>query len=220
MGHIIRLHGDEHRDIQSLLPWYVTGRLDALEHAQVEAHLGTCPECQAELRFERGLDAEIAGLPVDIEQGWSALKHRMEGEPRKRGASAIGAWLAAARREAGRKWRVGAPWLGWVLAAQIVLLLLVGALLWPSQPPARYHALGAPPANIAGNVVVIFRPDTSERAMREALKANHARLVDGPTAADAYVLHVPAPERAATLERLRGRGEVVLAEPVDSGASP
>jgi hypothetical protein len=69
-----------------------------------------------------------------------------------------------------------------------------------------------------GNVVVIFRPDVTEAAMRETLRRTHARLVDGPTAADAWVLSVPAAERSAALTTLKARREVVLAEPMDAGA--
>jgi hypothetical protein len=68
-------------------------------------------------------------------------------------------------------------------------------------------------------VVVIFRPDARESAMRQALVAADAHLIDGPTAADAYVLHVPAAERARALAALRARHEVVLAQPLDPGGS-
>ena len=100
------------------------------------------------------------------------------------------------------------------------MALVAGASAPLSSGLAAYHALGAAPAPALGNVVVIFRPDTSERELRQTLVANHARLVDGPTAADAYVLHVPAAERAGALTRLRGRADIVLAEPIDSGAAP
>jgi hypothetical protein len=56
--------------------------------------------------------------------------------------------------------------------------------------------------------------------MREALKATGARLVDGPTPADAYVLRVPAAQRDTALANLRARGEIVLAQPIDSGGAP
>jgi len=66
--------------------------------------------------------------------------------------------------------------------------------------------------------VVIFRPDTTERQMREALRASNARLVDGPTQADAYVLQIPAARRELALATLRARHEIVLAQPIDGAA--
>ena len=218
MGRIIRLHGDEHREIQTLLPWYVTGQLDASEHAQVEGHLGGCAECQAEVRFQRRLEAEITDPPVDVEQAWQAMRRRIESAPPVRASIGIGARLRSMRRGAGRGWRVGGPWLGWAVAT--LLLLVTGASLLHSAPAARYRALGAAPKAAPGNVVVIFRPDTTEKDLRETLNASNARLVDGPTAADAYVLHVPPAERVGALARLRGRSDIVLAEPIDSAAAP
>ena len=43
-----------------------------------------------------------------------------------------------------------------------------------------------------------------------------ARIVDGPTTADAYMLHVPKAGLAGALTTLRARADVVLAEPVDA----
>lgn len=219
-GRIIQLHGDPHRDVQALLPWYVTGRLDAADQAEVEAHLSACPECQAELGFERRLKAEVADLPIDVERGWALLQRRIvldrAHQVRK---PSIRTWLAAAGREARLRWRAGGPWLGWALAAPLLLFVLAVRTQPPAQP-ARYHALGAAPAAAAGNLVVMFRPDISERALRQTLRASHARLVGGPTSTDAYMLQVPAAERAAALATLRARPEIALAQPIDSGGPP
>ncbi|MEO8926343.1 MAG: zf-HC2 domain-containing protein [Caulobacteraceae bacterium] len=219
MGRIVELHGDRHQEAQSLLPWYVTGQLDPSDQAQVEAHLLECPECQAELKTEHRLKSELADLPFEIEHGWTRLRGRLD-ERRADTAPGVLTWLGAARRDVGRRWRAAAPGLGWALAAaQIVVFLLVGVSTLPSSQPARYRTLGAAPAPATGNVVVIFRPDTSEADLRATLKASHARLVDGPTAADAYVLHVPAGERLSALARLREKADIELAEPIDAGDS-
>ena len=216
-GRIIRLHGDPHQETQALLPWYVTGQLDASDQAQVEAHLGHCAECQAELKIERNLQLEIAALSLDAEHSWAQLRRRPEFKPpRRRSAASVGVWLKAAGRDAARQWRSGAPGLRWAVAAQFLLILVLGVLVLPTARTARYHALGAAPIAAAGNAVVVFRPDTPERALREALEASHARVVDGPTSADAYVIHIPPAERAAALARLRRRGDIALAEPVDA----
>ena len=66
MGNVIRLPGDRHREIQLLLPWYVTGRLDEADTARVETHLAGCAKCRAELKVEQRLDQEVAGLPLGV----------------------------------------------------------------------------------------------------------------------------------------------------------
>jgi hypothetical protein len=80
--------------------------------------------------------------------------------------------------------------------------------------------LGAAPPPVAGNLVVIFHPDVLEKSMRETLNASDARIVDGPTAADAYVLHVPPSQRLSALAKLRASSAVVMAQPIDPGGSP
>lgn len=219
MASIIRLHG-RHDEIRSLLPWYITGRLDAAEHATVTAHVSTCRECQADLEFERRLEVEVAIAPIDVEHGWTSMQRRITSAAASRSG---GGFIARLGEWPGRLWRTGPPWLSWALAAQAALLMVAGALTvrtaTPVSQPVRYHALSSAPAATTGNVVVIFRPDARESAMRQALVAADARLIDGPTAADAYVLHVPAAERASALARLRARREVVLAQPLDPGGS-
>lgn len=232
-GHIIPLRGDGHNQVQALLPWYVSGGLDAAERAQVEAHLAECTECQAELKLERRLAAEVAATPIagataagapgDVEHGWALMRRRIETGPRQR-ASAVSwpNWLGAAGRSIAPPWTAGPAWMRWALAGQFALLLLLAVYATPilRHDQARYRALGAAPPVASANLVVIFRPDLTERELRRILSESHARLVDGPTATDAYLLHVPAAERGAALARLRRQPRIELAEPVDSGASP
>lgn len=200
-GQVVRLHGDRHGDIQELLPWYVTDQLDTAEQAQVEAHLETCAQCQADVAFQRRLKPRIAGLSVSADQGWAAMRQLMD-------ADVAGAATTPARG-------LRAPWLGWAAAAAVAVA--AGALLLTPRPlQAPYHVLGAAPAPPAGNLVVIFRPETTEKSMREILNGSHARLVDGPTAADAYILASPSAERSDALRALRARSDVVLAEPIDT----
>jgi len=203
MGSIVRLHDDEHREFQELLPWYVTGQLEPGEHARVDAHVETCPDCQAEVRFQQRLQAEIARLPLEVEEGWAQMKRRLEAEGRTRPAAVV------------RASRFGKRWLGWGIAA--AMTVVVGVSLVPNAPSekATYQALSAKPVAELGNLVVIFRPDTTEKAIREMLNASQARLVDGPTQADAYVLRAPAATRDAVVATLRANRNVVLAQPVD-----
>jgi anti-sigma factor RsiW len=218
MGNIIRLRRDPHQEVQLLLPWYVTGRLDSADQALVEAHLAQCPTCQADLAHERRLETEVASLPVEADQAWASMVRRMEAGVSPRNSR--WSWLEGLRRRSAVVWRVGGPWLGWALAAQVVLVVLIARPPQP-QPQARlYHALSAPPAHAPGNIVVIFRPTAQEAAIRRALKSSGSRLVDGPTAADAYVLRAPDADRSAAVAKLRADRDVVLAEPIDAGEPP
>lgn len=220
MNTMRRPASDDHRDLQDLLPWYVSGQLDASELARFEPHLQACARCQAELKVQRQLETEIKRLPIDVEQGWSQMRRRLEQDAARtrRPARSAWAWLQpAGARANGRGWGSGFA-TGPGLAMAGMAMIASVAVLFTYAPPARYHALSAAAAPSAGNVLVMFRPDTRERDMRDALAAHGARLVDGPTAAGAYVLQVPAAHRAEALARLRARADVELAEPVDPAA--
>jgi anti-sigma-K factor RskA len=219
MGRIIPLHGEHHDSVQRLLPWYVTGKLDASDRAEVEAHLSECAECHAEVMAERRLSALIADLPIDAEQGWAELRKRVELAPRGRRRAAQ-EWWGDRLHEVSGVWRAGPLWLRLAFAAQLCLLLAAGFYLTPTAQMNRYHALGAAPVSTTGNAVVIFRSDVSVKDLSRMLEANDARLVDGPTAAGAYVLRVRQTERAAVLARLRQRPQIELAEPIDAAQAP
>jgi hypothetical protein len=220
---IIPLPRDPHKDLQALLPWYAAGRLSAGERADVEAHLASCAACRVELRDEPGLAAEIANLPLSdappsLEHGWAVMSRRLEREAPRR--ASFSAWTRSLLpSESGRSQDI---WLRWAVAAQFCALLAMGVAIWRPAAPlmrsqARYHTLSSAPEPEAANLVVVFRPNTPERALREILRASDARLVGGPTEADAYLLQVPAAARVKALARLRREARVVLAEPVDAG---
>ncbi len=210
-GRIIPLHGDLHDDTSALLPWYATGRLDADDTARVEAHLATCTQCQADLVLERRLAAAVADLPADdigdADDAFDAIKDKLT--PRE-------PFLKRNAARVKRDWGQSAPWLRWAIAAQLVLLIGGGALLLRPQPQARiYHTLSSAPAPAAANIVVVFRPEVTEADLRQTLRGVDARVVDGPTVADAYLLHVEPGARATTVAKLRGDKTITLAEPID-----
>jgi hypothetical protein len=92
-------------------------------------------------------------------------------------------------------------------------------LVRPGPDTGAYRALGAA-APAAGNLVVVFKPDTTEAEMRRILQARGARLSDGPTVTGAYVLALPAPLAPAALTSLRAEPAVTLAEPLGAHKPP
>lgn len=225
-GQIIQMGGDPHREVLGLLPWHVTGQLDAADSARVEMHLQGCAECRAALQMERRLDREIVRAPASAEQGWAAMRQRLDLDSpaavaAPRHAPATAAPLRTATTNAlPARFRWPAWQIGWRIGPPVVLAALAALLMLPNSTPASFKVLGSAPSPASGNIVVIFRPDTSEAVFRATLNGNNARLVDGPTAANAYVVRVPAASRAALVERLRREPQIVLAEPVDMDRRP
>ncbi|KQQ36022.1 hypothetical protein ASF61_07370 [Duganella sp. Leaf126] len=116
-------------------------------------------------------------------------------------------------------------WLRWAAAAQCALIVGMAAML--ARPDAAdtanapaYHALGNGAAPAGGNLVVMFAPTTTERELRHILQRHGARVVDGPTVTDAYLLRVPDAERQRTLDALRNDPAIRLAEALDESGAP
>ncbi|WP_028969960.1 zf-HC2 domain-containing protein [Sphingomonas sp. URHD0057] len=198
-----------HDQAEALLPWYATGQLEGDERALVERHLATCLPCQRQLRFDHRMTGEFEHLDPQIESGWARLRARLdkESEPRKGWRSRPGAWDIVKR-----------PAVATLVAAQLAFVVVAGGVLLSLDRP-QYQALGSPaPAAAAANVIVVFHADATQRDIVGILRASGASLVGGPTAADAYLLRVPADRRDAALATLQADEDVQLAEPIDGAA--
>src|SRR5207237_3959112 len=86
--------------------------------------------------------------------------------------------------------------------AQLAFLIVAGGVLLSLSQPS-YHVLGSAPAPSPANIIVMFRADATELDLRNALDAAHASIVGGPTAANAYLLHVAPARRRAALAKLQ-----------------
>jgi anti-sigma factor RsiW len=202
-----------HRDLQALLPWYAAGTLEAADREAVRIHLTECPACIAELADERRLIARLsddATLP-GVETGWATLERTLDREPVPTSDLA----RSRSRRHAPSR-QAGRHWPGWAIAAQFAAVFVLGGVLGRVASPGVYHTLSSGSGLRDANVIVVFAPSTSEAAFRQILRSVDARLVDGPTAADAYMLHVLNGRREDALRMLRQQRGVVLAEPLDT----
>jgi len=223
-GRVVQLGTDLHQKVQALLPWYVgaSASLDEEERARVEAHIAECPRCQAELAWEREIQAACANSKLaangNADQGFALLRERIAADappPQRRS-------LLVRLKD---RWLQSPAWTRWALAGQCVLVAaLSGVLLVQLAPQQHYRALGGPAgasgALAGGNLIVRFRPEATEQEMRRVLRDSQARLVYGPTATDAYLLAVPAGLETAAVQRLRKESAVLLVESLDGRAAP
>lgn len=202
-----------HDDAEELLPWYVTGQLEAAERERVEAHLADCRSCREELVLERRRMQALRAFSPHVESGWIRLRERVA-VPAARavrpqstvGQAAAEFWTALTR-----------PAILAFAAAQTVLLAIAISFFWLSQP--TYQALGSGAAPASANLIVMFEAGATERDMRLALRAAHGSVVGGPTATGAYLIHVDPALRATALAGLRSDRKVQLAQPIDGGAA-
>jgi hypothetical protein len=103
------------------------------------------------------------------------------------------------------------------MAAQLAVIVALGAALVPADGPTLYRTLGArnAAAPTTGSLVVVFDPTTTESDLRRILRKAGVRVADGPTETNAYVLKVAAERRVEAAQALRAEPAVVLVEQLD-----
>jgi hypothetical protein len=65
----------------------------------------------------------------------------------------------------------------------------------------------------------MFNPAITEAEMRRVLTDARARIVDGPTTTNAFVLEVPTAQVGEAVQKLRAERMVLFAEPLGARAS-
>lgn len=226
-GRIVNFETSAHQAIQELLPWFVTDRLEGGELEAVREHLAACPQCRADADWQRRLRAaepDVLAMP-DADGAWARMQSRLDeaeaASPGPRSVARNGTVLESLRR----RLPANGSWMPWALAAQLFLIAGLGVLVAhlegeaSAYREASFHVLGTPKA-VSGNVMVMFRPGTTEQDMRAALRAGDVRVVDGPTMTGAWLLHADDARLALAVTALRAQSSVALAEPLTSGAAP
>jgi hypothetical protein len=191
---IVELETSVHQKVQKLLSF--SGRLSSAEQDLVDHHLETCAQCREERDWEakvRAISPE-AGAAPDMEAALARLMPRVTPRPRR-----------------------SANWMVWALAAQLLVIAGLGVTLY--QQDDGYRLLGAA-APAEANLVVMFREGASERQVQTVLKAQNARVVGGPTDANAWLVRAPARNIEQVAADLRADPAVELAEPLAPGALP
>ncbi len=213
---VVNLGSPTHQSVAELLPWFVMATLDTDECTLVESHLADCAACRRELEWHRQLrTAQAAPVAArDVDRAFAALRARIPAPaPRMRAWEVLRIW-----------WQAQSATMRWAFALQPLLIVglavaLVagrGAPVAAPSLPQIYHALARPAVETSGRLVVVFAPQATQAQMRRALLASGTRIVDGPTAADAYILAV-APERAAqAAQQLRAESSVLLIQSLDA----
>jgi hypothetical protein len=207
-----------------LLPWFVTGRLDAADSARVDAHVASCVPCREDLERERALHALLLRderqTPLSSARGFQRVMARIDETERA---------MCEPQPEPGGRTRaspVREPrWIAAAVVVQALALALVGAALWRGadrSTDAAYRTLTSSPTastSDAARLRVVFAPGTTAQELGSMLAAIDARIVDGPSPAGVYALALPPDASdddavAASLATLRADARVLFAEPI------
>ena len=213
-GKVLPFDAATHKVVDVLLPWFVNGTLEGEERALVQQHVGRCEPCRREVEWLQELQAACAAAATpDASPAIHQLRQRLTQRPT---AAGVGGRLRA-------YWQRAQPWSRALIAAQFAAIVFLASVVvvGSSDPAAQYRTLGAAEsaARSPAALVVVFDPATTELDLRRMLRAADARIVDGPTQTNAYLLDVPPNAQDRAIRALKADRRVVLVEPLRAGSA-
>lgn len=212
----------ERDEIEALLPWYVTGRLDARERARVERYVREHPEVQAHLALAREeSDATVTANEAIKAPGRDALdrlRASVAASPRRQSLGAAFGDLANRFSD----WVAGLAPPQLALAAAVAALLVmlqaaaIGALVLDRAGAPTYQTAGGEQTTGEGFELLVGFADTATMGdIAALLKKLDAVVVDGPRAG-LYRLRLPdtgEEGRKAAIEALQQSGVMISVLP-------
>jgi hypothetical protein len=215
----------ERDEIEALLPWYVSGRLDAKSRARVERYIEAHPEVKAHLALAREeADAAIASNEAIAAPGRRALERLRASVAAARRRKPMAGLLSQVSDRFG-DWISGfaPPQLAFAGAAAALLLALqagiIGALVMERVAAPTYQTAGGGEerAGEGLELLVAFSPTATAQEITDLLKRLDAVVTDGPKAG-LYRLRFPGAkendeDRNKAIEALKQSGIVMTALP-------
>lgn len=186
----------ERDEIELLLPWYVTGRLDAADSARVEAALASDQTLrrQVELIQEDSRETvalnEAIAVPRTLSPAVLAARIAAEGRASPVG---IARGLLGDIRQFFSAPTAGAVRFAAGVAAVVVVMqaLAIGALVFGSGQPTYVTASGQSSAADTGTTVVVrFADNATARMIADGLRSLGIRIVDGPKPGGLFVVRI------------------------------
>ena len=216
-GRILKFDDSAHRAADEMLPWFVNGTLDGDDLAAVDRHVRECARCRREVDLLKQLQAVCAsdGPTEDATPAYRRLHERIASG---RSLSSFGDRVCALLLP----WQCAPAWARWAIAAEFAGIVMLAA--WVAMPVGEpiglFQTLGAPATHTArgGRIAVVFVPEVAESELRRIVRDAGARLVDGPTESNEYVLEVPPGDQDAILAAFRVEPAVMLAQPLTAAA--
>jgi anti-sigma factor RsiW len=221
IGGTQRTNGAEREEIELLMPWYVTGKLDEDDLARVERWLAAHPEDRRLVELARGeADADFAAneaIPLPGRHVLDGLMQTIEADPKRRMGKA-----------AGSLWQRCVGWVGdleprtlalaGVTAALLILAQAasIGTLVMQRGTNGYTTASGTKGGEMDSGTfaLVSFVPAASAEAITKLLAESGAEIVEGPKAGGLYRVRIASGKldetaASAALEKLKSRIDLV-----------
>ena len=205
-------------ETRQLLPWYVNGTLTGADRDRVEAALRNEVHAASWLAWEKATQAAVKQDPAfDIadDRGLARTMQRVRATAvHKAPAAATQSWLA--RLTESFRW---SPALA-VACGLVAVQFAVITQLWSTKgEEAEYAAVRAMAARAHANdayIRIVFKPESTEAELREAIRAIQAVIVSGPSQLGDYYVLLTKDASAKALAVLQGNTHIEAAEVIDA----
>jgi len=211
----------DHSQVQDLLPWYANNTLQADEQQLVRAHLQTCTACQDDLQWQQKLKAgePAASTVPNVDRALARLLPKLDRQVQAAKVNNTNNFMARLRTLFTADGKAPARWGMAVMASQTAVIVgLVAFMALPRQDDSSYRVLGSGERS-SGNIVVLFKPETTVKDIQRIMSINDARIIDGPTVTNAYLLNVDDARLEQSIRELRSEAGIELVESLGSGAA-
>src|SRR5262245_4545926 len=193
-------------EIELLLPWYVTGKLGAVDRGRVEAFLATHPEMQRQIELvreekEQSVRANEAlghPSPESINRATASLGRQ------RRALLLVDAWerivaFFAAPTPGGVRWTAA------IAAVLLLLQTAVIGVLVLSRSSEFYGTASGPQSTARGATLLVSFADHATAASIAALLSEFdAQIIEGPKPGGIYRIRLASPPATEA-----GRHEIV-----------
>lgn len=210
-------HQYQHQQVQLLLPWYVNQSLLKHEHRLVEHHIRYCLPCRKELDSLRKLAeaaAQVSDQDLAAETSFASLRAKLPA--RTQSTASVKTTPPGRIGKFANKTSVG-----FAIAASLLLMVIPLTLhTVQTNLTGDYYTLSAAkPESARGEELrVVFAKSLSDAEITAVLAEIHGQLVGGPNSVGALTVRLEAagssPHLQEAVALLRGRQDVLLAEPV------
>ncbi len=215
-----RLALSEREEIEMLLPWYVTGRLDAKDRARVEGYLARDPGMRRQLELIREEQAEAIGANETLRTPSAGALDRLMASLPARQPGLAQRIMGSRLYEAVAEFFAAPTARGVRLAAVAVAALLlvqaavIATLIVRDDSGGTYQTASGQETGEGISLLVTFTDEARAPAIAALLRDLDATVVDGPKPGGLYKIRVRTADRseAASLaiqRRLTDRRDVI-----------
>ncbi|MEP1441839.1 MAG: hypothetical protein ABJK39_02385 [Hyphomicrobiales bacterium] len=187
--------GDKHQEVWALLPWYITGKLDADEHEMVERYISTCPLCQKEVAEQKHLAAAVSDrhyLDGAEDQSWQNISALVDAESQQSRSNIAPLKSKPTKPRALTHWAT----YGLIAASALMAIVIIPNVI---KQEGEYETL-TDNAVVVGEFLRIKAAEgIGKTSMLALFEAHNLKLLSGPSPTGVYTAQSKSKQNLAPI---------------------